>query len=388
MDKKSFEKMEPLYQYEPYISDPKRDITPKGALKPLIPPITERQQGMPLYPKLYRIMTGIRAISSCVHNNAVIDSQNVLWSWGARTMAQMENGFFSEEIPQDVTYVPQKVMENVRSVAAGAWNTMCITMDNKLWGWGENEYGELGLGDNWPRQQPTFIMDDVEYVFANSYQTFILKSDQSLWGWGDNNYGTLLTAEKVCCSPVHLMDHVKDVSSNLETVYVVTGDGTLWGWGSFNAGMIFTAKRSRFCDPIKIMSHISRVWTSFCESSNGFVLTENNELYTLGDVGAGSLLPYTVSRGNKPIKVMTQVADVAAGKDFTFVRLQDGRLFAHGDNGLGQCGTGRSTSKLTKPTLVMTHTMAAAAGYFHGMGLQENGDLWIWGGDYGLARYQ
>ena len=36
----------------------------------------------------------------------------------------------------------------------------------------------------------------------------------------------------------------------------------------------------------------------------------------------------------------------------------------------------------------MTHTYQAAPGYAHGMGLQTNGNLWIWGGDYGMLELE
>jgi alpha-tubulin suppressor-like RCC1 family protein len=36
-------------------------------------------------------------------------------------------------------------MENVKKVDCGSEYTLCLTMDGKLYAWGKNNYGQLGI---------------------------------------------------------------------------------------------------------------------------------------------------------------------------------------------------------------------------------------------------
>ena len=87
-----------------------------------------------------------------------------------------------------------------------------------------------------------------------------------------------------------------------------------------------------------------------------------------------------------PVKIMEGVSSASAGNRFCYVVLNDGRLYSIGDNGLGQCGNGKSTGLVKKPYLVMECVKEAKAGHVHGIALQTNGDVWIWGCEYGIAK--
>ena len=82
---------------------------------------------------------------------------------------------------------------------------------------------------------------------------------------------------------------------------------------------------------------------------------------------------------------MDHVAEIKAGHHFSLIRLVDGRVMAIGENGLGQCGNGKSSGRIRIPTEIISHAAGIGAGHHHGLGLLQNGDLWIWGGDYGHA---
>ena len=64
---------------------------------------------------------------------------------------------------------------------------------NELFGFGNNDYGQLGLGDNDNRNIPILLMTDktIRKIFYGSYHTFILKESGELFAFGNNNYGQL-----------------------------------------------------------------------------------------------------------------------------------------------------------------------------------------------------
>lgn len=335
----------------------------------------------------YRVMQNVSRISACVHQNAAIDFNHTLWTWGARSMAQIEDGVYSIDTPQDVEFRPQRSMEDALLVRCGAWHTLCITRDKKLWAWGSNEFGQLGVGDLRDRAYPTFVMDCVEAVCANEYQTFAVKEDHTLWGWGENAFGTLLDNADCSPTPKLLMDSVADISCGAHIVAAIKQDGTLWAWGDNMRHTIFTQAQYRQSPPSFLMEGIDKVVLSVSENCDyGLAITKSGDLYCFGGSPYGSIINTQIRKqqGAMPIKLMRGISNAYVGNDFIYTLDQYGRLFSFGRNDLGQCGNGKSSAPFKKPTFVMSHVLEAAAGHCHGMGLQDNGDLWIWGGDYGL----
>lgn len=66
-----------------------------------------------------------------------------------------------------------------------------------LWSWGDNSHGQLGLGDNIPRNIPTQVpplpVDTWAHVACDDVCNFssAIKSDGTLWGTGGNSWGEL-----------------------------------------------------------------------------------------------------------------------------------------------------------------------------------------------------
>lgn len=96
--------------------------------------------------------------------------------------------------------------------------------------------------------------------------------------------------------------------------------------------------------------------------------------------------------------VMTDVAAVSCGYDFTAVIKTDGSLWAWGNNAYGQLGNGTTiTAPAAAPVKVMDNVAFVSCGYQHAAAIKTDGSLWIWGineygqqgnGEWGYARLQ
>ena len=76
------------------------------------------------------------------------------------------------------------------------WHTMALTVDGKLYCWGSNIYGVLGNG----RSDGTFNKPEVneylidKHIIQMSYgveHSLVLTNERKVYGWGDNSYGQI-----------------------------------------------------------------------------------------------------------------------------------------------------------------------------------------------------
>jgi alpha-tubulin suppressor-like RCC1 family protein len=149
-----------------------------------------------------------------------------------------------------------------KQVSAGKNHIIAIREDGTLWAWGENNYGQLGLGytstlgsglDNYfinigsktPEQIGT--KNNWEKVYTGPDCSFAINSDGELYSWGwDSNAGILglgglnieyYTPTKVGANTwSHIAVGVTDNANEIDTtVFGIDTSGKLWGWGDNKA---------------------------------------------------------------------------------------------------------------------------------------------------------
>lgn len=235
-------------------------------------------------------------------------------------------------------------------VVAGPSHTCARMTNGTMYCWGDNRFGQLGVGDVSPKKVPTRLN-----VFANVGVTRIylptgdgeLSSDQGvfscaistdnvLWCWGGNRFGQLGVGDfEPRSSPTRVMGLTGEVSrasnGGGHTCAQLT-DGSVWCWGKNTSGQLGTGDQSP------------------------------------------SLAPRAVQLGGA-------VERIATGNNFACARGVDGRVSCWGENGTGQLGLGDSMAR-SSPTQVSALGMNAlrlAAGGSHGCSLANDGLVSCWG---------
>ena len=72
---------------------------------------------------------------------------------------------------------------------------LALTSDNKLFGWGSNECGQLGVNDiNHSEIYKPFMIEDlnditIEKISCGAGHVLVLSNDAIVYGWGDNSGG-------------------------------------------------------------------------------------------------------------------------------------------------------------------------------------------------------
>jgi hypothetical protein len=72
-----------------------------------------------------------------------IKQDQTLWAWGSNSDGQLGDGTTTNAVDGPI---PVGVGKRWLAVAAGRFHSMAIDTDGKLWVWGRNAEGQLGLG--------------------------------------------------------------------------------------------------------------------------------------------------------------------------------------------------------------------------------------------------
>ncbi|MBI5526454.1 MAG: hypothetical protein HY897_08970 [Deltaproteobacteria bacterium] len=138
------------------------------------------------------------------------------------------------------------VAQNGPAPATGGWKavavdhhfTCAVTKDERLYCWGDNEFGQLGNGTTTSSAVPVEVKDGPwKNVFAAWRTSFGLKDDGSLWGWGaflgqDVSQRSALTPERLGES-----SDWESISMLRARVCGLKKDGTIW-WEGEHGGQI------------------------------------------------------------------------------------------------------------------------------------------------------
>lgn len=131
-----------------------------------------------------------QSISATNTRSFAIRNDGTLWAAGAQTSGALGNGYTSGT---RTTFTQIGALTNWKQVSAGRYHTLAIKTDGTLWAWGNNNYGNLGLGDRTATSSPVQVgtLTNWKQVVTGSRHSIAIKTDGTLWSWGFNSSGQL-----------------------------------------------------------------------------------------------------------------------------------------------------------------------------------------------------
>jgi alpha-tubulin suppressor-like RCC1 family protein len=153
------------------------------------------------------------------------------------------------------TQIPEN-SEIVR-IYAGCRHSFGLTKDGTLLGWGCNIYGYLGTGNTSVIETPKIILNGVVDVACGWGHSMALMKDRSISMWGTGFEGQLagtgvLYAPKNFSFPGIAVKEIGFIGCGFGHTFVATMEGVLYLWGMGSSGQIGDGKRSRTNTPYEI----------------------------------------------------------------------------------------------------------------------------------------
>ena len=186
--------------------------------------------------------------------------------------------------------------DNVKSVYCGKDHNIILKNDGTLWGCGNNQYGQLGLGDTTNRTtftQVTTNVDNIKEIYCGSYHTLILKNDGTLWSCGRNDNGQLglgdgnnrTTFTQITANT----DDIKLVYCGSNYTLILKNDGTLWGCGYNGEGQLGLGGFNSKTTFTQITTNTDDIKSVYCGSQYTLILKNDGTLWGTGYNSSGGL---------------------------------------------------------------------------------------------------
>ncbi|MCC8247474.1 RCC1 domain-containing protein [Saccharothrix luteola] len=294
-------------------------------------------------------------------------------------------------------------LSGVTDVAAGASTAYALKSDGTVWSWGRNNAGEFGSGATGGRSAvPLRVrgLTGVTAVAAGSFTAYALTTHGTVWGWGSNQYRQLgpdVTGDSNVPVWVGGLTDVTAIAGDHVTAYALKSDGTVWGWGNSVHGPphgvcptesdCLPGKPRRIALPQPDGTRFTAIATT--RASTGFALRSDGTVWAWGqnrrgETGTGSPLGDDVP----PARVvgLTDAVAIAGGLENGYAVTADGRVWSWGYHYWGQLGTGAPCadpaachSDVPVQVAGLTDVVAVESGSSTALALRADGSVWAWG---------
>ena len=173
-----------------------------------------------------------------------LNSDKQVYGWGGNSWGQLCRRFFRE----DNEYLRPEIIcfpfESVIQISCGSHHSLALTSEGKVYGWGDNEYGEVGCGEENGEiisnlvELKTFTKFSIRSIYCSYRRSYALTTDGLVYSWGWNQYFVLgheLEENECVFEPKMIANlrNVIDVCPSTCNTYFLTNANDLYFCGIF-----------------------------------------------------------------------------------------------------------------------------------------------------------
>ncbi|KAM0728094.1 RCC1 and BTB domain-containing protein 1 [Formica fusca] len=189
------------------------------------------------------------------HHSLVLTEDGEVYAWGQNNCGQVGSSLSTNQ------GAPRQVNSNLTGkkvvhISCGQTSSMVVTDNGEVYGWGYNGVGQLGIGNYVNQMTPSRVGSLIGVVIIKVVcgyaHTLALTDEGKLYVWGGNSYGQLGIGNKTnACNPVlvtHEMGRVFDIAAlHYNHISIAVGlGGRVYMWGHCRGQSITTPTATPF----------------------------------------------------------------------------------------------------------------------------------------------
>jgi alpha-tubulin suppressor-like RCC1 family protein len=237
----------------------------------------------------------------CGSYHSLALTNNEVYAWGKNSSGQIGNGNNENQLE------PIKVSgfkgEKIISISCGAKHSLALTENGKVFSWGLNDCGQLGIGTREDSNVPCLMVADIfiEKISCGSKHCLFLSNDNEIYAVGNNEFGQLGNnngANQSTPIKVNCPKKFENIASHSQYDISVgkTVDNVYYVWGRCEDESIKTPTKTKFHSFNDVFLHYLKLTyepvkenfnfdETFIDYKGYFELFENEEKLGSGSYG-------------------------------------------------------------------------------------------------------
>lgn len=289
-----------------------------------------------------------------------------LWCWGANGSGQLGTDSTAADslVPVQVTAAGPLAGRELVQVDAGGAHTCVVDADGGVHCWGDNQYGQLGVGGSTDSRVPVAVpgLADVIKVATGTAHTCALTSGGTVSCWGRNNAGQLGTntvPDADSPQSVGTLSGIVDIAAHEVGTCAVQDNGDAHCWGDNQDGQLgdgsldprsrvpVTVDRFAAGNPQFRQIDVGRRHACALDDAGTAYCWGDDSVGQLGDSGpsSGSSVPVQVAAGGRTFALLDVGTDTSCATDEQF------SVSCWGRNAAGQLGSGGTVDRDVPTTI-------------------------------------
>ena len=321
------------------------------------------------FPILIKNLYDIKMIDCGADYVICLDFNGSIFSFGNNMFGQLGLGKDNDELTK--TNIPQKIdIHPCKQIACGWLFTMCLTEDDLLYSFGCNIEGELGLGSDcifsiYPLLIPN--IHNIEYIACGESYSICKTYDNTYYSWGSNRYGQIGHIKYIKYErPIQCNNYPENIISikcGSDHTLLLTLEGKLYFLGGrLDRKFQLNDNNINKTSTPTLITNIPEIRRIECGYHHFMCIDINNDLWIFGNNFCGQLGLGNLMKEYKPIKhpTLSNIIDISSGGSGTFIKTFDHKIYAFGYNNYSQLGIKTSKKYQLTPIRVF----------------QDNEDIW------------
>lgn len=309
------------------------------------------------------------------HNIALDEKTNILWAWGDNTYGQLgnneSNNFEVTPVKVDMTNIGNA---KITSVSAGYYHSLALDENGKIWAWGGNFHGELGDNSIDNHSKPVAV--DISNITATNakvvaiatgfYHSLALDNNGKVWVWGYNNLGQLGMMGVSYVTKPTLFNTNSLTQTGAKVIAITAGNfhnlildnkGKLWGWGYNKFGQLGNNSTTNSTSIVAInqtnIPATAKIKKVIAGGHHNLILLHTGEIYGWGDNSSGALGTGNTTNASVPTLLnpsvfgTVKVLNITTAGTHSLALDNYGQVWSWGNNQYGQLGNHSNTSSNT-----------------------------------------